>query len=162
MKVARLYWLVLPAILLLPSRGSSELSMPVPAYIEATNPDQGNFSDLLTVEILKRHKRMAVVQSPNEAQLIVSANIDTRPTSRAKANDTEAVSRTEWSTTAAVFARDRCGRIVCGENTSGHSAWVAEHIAKALKVAIERRQSRLHRAKPCRPDRPSEPPSQRL
>ena len=162
MKLARLYWLVLPAVLLLPSRGGSELSIPAPVYIEATTPDQGNFSDVLTVEFLKRHKRMAVVQSPSEAQLIVSANIDTRPTSSASANDTEAVSRTEWSTTATVFARDRCGRIVWGENASGHSAWVAKHIAKALKVAIERRKSRLHRAKPCRPDQPSEPPSQRL
>ena len=162
MKLARLYWLVLPAILLLPSRGQLGTQHSSACLHRGDDPDQGNFSDLLTVEFLKRHKRMAVVQSPNEAQLIVSANIDTRPTSRASANDTEAVSRTEWSTTAAVFARDRCGRIVWGENASGHSARVAEHIAKALKVAIERRKSRLHRAKPCRQDQPAEPPSQRL
>ena len=143
--------LVLLAILLLPIHAVAQLDIPVPVYIEATISDRGNFSDLLTVEFLKWHKRMAVVQSPSEAQLIVSANIDTRPTSSASASDTKAQSWTQWSTTAAVFARDRCGRIVWGENASGHSAWVAARVSKALKAAIEKRKSRLHKAKPCRP-----------
>lgn len=150
MKLARPYWLVLPAILSLPPYGVSELNIPVPVYIEATSSDQGRFSDLLAVEFSRRSKRITVVLSPDKAQLIVSASSTT--TMDRKKGDGETV--------AAVLVRDRCGRLVWSKNKSrsggaGGMRSTADAIAMSFKEAIEKPKSRLHRSQPCRSDRPS-------
>ena len=129
----------------------------VPVFVEPTKGDDGQFSDMLKVELSKRRglikAKVDIVRRPEHAIYVLEASI-TYPRDRRR--------RTVWNTdrpsaVASVFAYDRCGRMVWSKTKGDRDIFgdargvidTAEKVAASFKEALAKRKSRLNRAPAC-------------
>ena len=128
----------------------------VPVFVGPTKGDDGQFSDVLKVELMKRKglikAKVDIVRRPEAAQYILEVSIAYQRGRR---------QRTIWQTerataVASAMAYDACGRLVWskvkGDKVLGDAEGVietAQKMARSFKEALAKKKSRLNRAPPC-------------
>ncbi len=129
----------------------------VPVYVETTKGDDGQFSDMLKVEMMKRRglikAKVDIVRKPEAARYIIEASITYQRDRRRRS-----VWRTDRpSAVASVFAYNQCGALVWSKtkgdkNIFGDADGVietAQKVAASFKEALAKKKSRLNRSLPC-------------
>lgn len=129
----------------------------VPVYVEPTKGDDGQFSDMLKVELMKRRglikAKVDIVRSPKNAMYILEASITyTRDRRKKSAWGTD-----RPSAVASVIAYNRCDVMVWSKTKgdkdifgdAGGPIDTAEKAAASFKEALAKKKSRLNQAAPC-------------
>lgn len=128
-----------------------------PRFVEPTKGDDGQFSDMLKVELSERRgltrAKVDIVRRPEQAHYILEAST-TYQRDRRHPN----IWRTDRpSAVASVFAYDRCRAMVWGKTKGDRDIFgdadgvieTAQKVAASFKEAVTKKKSRLNRAPPC-------------
>ena len=148
---------VVAAILACGTAEAVDPRVAVPVFVESTRGDDGQFSDLLKVELMKRKglikAKVDIVRRPEDARYIIEVSI-VYQRDRRRSN----VWRTERATAVgSAMAYDACGRLVWSKVKGDRDIFgdahgvieTAQKMAASFKEALAKKKSRLNRAEPC-------------